>query len=131
MMWIAVCGVTFAAARSDSGWGWFVLVFIGPFCGAGLHRWRGGSGILGGIVGGFISYEGFGIIIYARYSLMPRGPNVVDYLGPVLALSFLAIAGTSSGLAFGIVFCFLMKILDAGWKELRRVAQPTRPDDDL
>ena len=53
-------------------WLWpYMVILAGPLIGASIHRKVGGHGILGGIIGGVISYCAFLIALYVRFWLFP------------------------------------------------------------
>ncbi len=81
-------------------------------CGATVHKRRGGQGILGGVVGGVVSYVSFGIVMYMRAYLNPQ-PDTVDYLGPGLSFILLSCSGALIGLAVGALFWGLMSFKKA------------------
>jgi hypothetical protein len=80
-----------------------LLIFtLGPICGAIVQRCWGGRGILGGVIGGMVSYIAFGVVMYLWAYLYPQ-PNTVDYVGPVLTFMILSSYGAVAGLAAGIL----------------------------
>jgi hypothetical protein len=54
------------------------------------------------MIGGTVSYIGFGVVMYLWAYLDPQ-PNAVDYLGPVVTLTILSLYGAVVGLAAGIL----------------------------
>jgi hypothetical protein len=111
MACVVWCGVLFALARS-AGVESFpaMLVFTsGPISGALIHRFWGGRGILGGMIGGIASHAGFGVVMYLWAYLYPE-PGVVDYLGPGFTFFILTTYGAVFGLAAGVLIWAAMLI---------------------
>jgi hypothetical protein len=100
-MW---CAILLALLRF-SGLEWLglllFLVVVGPICGTVMQRRMGGRGIVGGIIGGAISYFGFGVIYLCAYSVA-EGLTTWN-AGPIGFLSFLAYWGALAGFAVGIL----------------------------
>ncbi len=82
------------------------LAVVGPICGAVLQRRIGGRGILGGMVGGVISYFAFGVIYLCAYSSFDG--LTTQTVGPVGFLTFLAYWGALAGIVVGILTWGLM-----------------------
>jgi hypothetical protein len=80
-----------------------LLIFtLGPICGAIAQRCWGGRGILGGMIGGMISYLGVGVAWYLWDSLYPQ-PNSVKLLGPAVIFEVLLFYGVVVGTIAGIL----------------------------
>jgi hypothetical protein len=58
--------------------------------------------MLGGVVGGVVTYIGFGSVMYLRAYIDPL-PNQVDYIGPELVFLILASLGALIGLLAGFL----------------------------
>jgi hypothetical protein len=104
MVGVVWCALLFTFHRS-MGIEWLpalLLFTLGPLCGAIAQRCWGGRGIVGGVIGGTVSYIGFGVVMYLWAYLDPQ-PNTVDYLGPVVSLMILSSYGAVVGLAAGIL----------------------------
>jgi hypothetical protein len=104
MVAVVWCALFFAFYRAN-GVEWLPAVLIltlGPICGAIAQRCWGGRGILGGVIGGTVSFIGLGVAMYLWAYLYPQ-PNTVDYVGPVLTLMILSSYGAVVGLAAGIL----------------------------
>ena len=82
---------------------------IGPVLGAIAQRCRGGRGILGGVIGGVVSYVGIALVLFLRVYL-DAGPASVNYLDRGLAFLALTFAGSVVGLFVGILTWSVMQI---------------------
>jgi hypothetical protein len=104
MLVVAACAIVCAILRLDERrWLASMLYFTaGPILGAVVQRWRGGRGILGGLIGGVVHYLGFGFTMYGMAYLFP-GPDFVDYAGPGLTFLGLSFAGSLVGLVVGFL----------------------------
>jgi hypothetical protein len=79
-----------------------LILTLGPIFGAIAERYRGGPGILGGMIGGMVSFFGSGVVLYLWAYLYPD-PNMVDYVGPGLTFIILTFYGAVIGLTAGIL----------------------------
>jgi hypothetical protein len=104
MIGVVWCALVFTLHRAMGSEGLAALLIstLGPICGALAQRCWGGRGILGGMIGGIVSYVCFGVGAYMWAYHYPE-PNTVDYLGPLLTLMILSIYGAVVGLAGGIL----------------------------
>jgi hypothetical protein len=104
MVGVVWCALIFALHRMTGVEGLPALLAfaVGPIFGAIAQRCWGGSGILGGVIGGIVTYVGFGVVLYLWAYLYPE-PNTVDYVGPGLTLFLLASYGAVIGLAAGLL----------------------------
>jgi hypothetical protein len=122
MLGVLGCAL-FAAGLREPEWRGWLLTFAGPVCGALFHQSRGGKGVLGGAIGGGIS---FGLVM-AVYALCFLGPTTSDLLFAILVSSF---AGTVIGLFVGLVMLDLkIGIGDKGsrypwWPSLPHPSKP-------
>jgi hypothetical protein len=99
---VVACALLLAILRM-AGMGEIIAwLAVGPGLGAFVQKWRGGRGILGGLVGGILTYVGFGVAMYVHASLNPH-PSTVDYLGPELSLLPLASLGALVGTGVGFL----------------------------
>lgn len=83
------------------------MLLVGPVCGAILQRWRGGGGILGGVVGGCVFWTAFGIYSYLPEWLGLPGRGTYDYLGPLVSFCILETIGVATGLVIGTFICLV------------------------
>jgi hypothetical protein len=81
--------------------GALALIVAGPLVGAVLDAARGGNGIVGGMLAGAVAFCGFAAIMYVRAYFFPE-PNTVDYLGPILAFTAMAVMGAAIGAVVGL-----------------------------
>jgi hypothetical protein len=104
MLVVVGCALIFTILRIDEGGSLTAILFYtaSPGVGAVVQRWRGGRGILGGVIGGVASYVGYGIAIYTTYYIFPQ-PDVYYDPGPVLAFTFLSFSGALVGSIVGIL----------------------------
>ncbi len=111
MLVVVGCALVITFLRIDEGRFLVAILGItaGPIFGAVVERWRSGSGILGGVVGGVVSYVGFGIVMYLWAYLSPEGITT-QLLGPGMAFFVLTSFGALVGLAVGLLIWGFMSI---------------------
>jgi hypothetical protein len=104
MVGVALCALLFTLHRSMGieSLPALLIFTLGPVCGAVTQRRCAGRGIVGGMIGGMVSYIGYAVVVYLWAYLYPQ-PNTVDYVGPVLTLMIMASLGAVVGLAAGIL----------------------------
>jgi hypothetical protein len=92
-----------------------LLFVLGPICGAALQRSRGGRGILGGVLGGVVSYCSMGIVMYLwDYSSFEGiAPEGMEPLGVFFLLAYW---GALVGWGVGIVVWGVMPIQESPHK---------------
>jgi hypothetical protein len=101
---VACCALLLALVRMP-GMEWLVALLGftgGPLIGSVAQRCWGARGVCGGIIGGVVSYTGFGVVMYLR-ACLHRQPGTGDYIGPVLGFPLLASLGAAVGLAVGML----------------------------
>ena len=110
---VAWCALLLALVRMP-GMEWLIALFgftLGPIVGAVAQRCWGGRGVLGGVIGGIVSYVGFGVVmhLHLRAYLYPQ-PETVDYLGSALTFLIAVYSGALIGLAVGVSVWGVMTI---------------------
>jgi hypothetical protein len=108
---VACCALLLALVRMPGMESLMALLgfTVGPLIGAMAQRCWGGRGVQGGVIGGVVSYIGFGVVMYLLAYLYPK-PSTGDYIGPVLGFLLLASIGAAIGLAVGMLVWGVMSI---------------------
>ena len=104
---IVVCAVVFAALSTPFAIFVAALGIVVP--GFLFDRFRGGSGIVGGMISSSASLAALGVAAYA-YSYFTPDPAMLAYLGPpILTLPILGIAGAGwgalAGTSIDVIIC--------------------------
>jgi hypothetical protein len=111
MLVIVGCALVAMILRIDEGR--FLAAMLcftaGPIFGAVMQRWWGGSGVLGAVIGGIVSYVGFGVVMHLRAYLSPMG-LATQLIGRADAFFLLAVWGALVGQVVGALVCVVMTI---------------------
>jgi hypothetical protein len=105
---IVVCAIVFAALSTPFAMFVAAIGIVAP--GFIIDRFRGGAGIVGGMISASIVLVGLGIAGYTYYYLNPD-PEILAYLGPPpLTLFMLGTAGVAWGALAGTVMDVIILI---------------------
>jgi hypothetical protein len=104
MIGVLACALLAACLRSEEGRA-ALIYYTGPVCGVLVHRSLGGRGIIGGAIGGGMSYLVIGSVLYFS------NPGT-DLVGPFLGIPVFSFLGATIGLVVGVVIWGLKLEID-------------------
>ena len=121
MTGIAVCAVSLAVLREVA---LFAILIIGPLIGSLREVRKGGKGLIGGLIGGAITWGGFCLYCLIETYCMRRPPLTIRdnlILAPVI-FALMILGGASLGLVVGF-FVWYLRYLAALPERLRLRAE--------